>query len=146
MFAFPHRNTFLLFANGISCFFWPTFSERRSKTLRSVRLSKWSPPGLRWNQPIRTWEPQWAIRWKCLLCFSASCRLNAFSHIVSPFNRLQLNWVFLSSVLNFVGDCSFAAPSPYWWKHWMRPPLTTCAALSPMMKSSPLSEYQWIFH
>lgn len=57
--------------------------------------------------------------------------------------QLSLHLVFLSFSMNFVVECSSAVPSLYWWKHWMLPPLTMYAALSPMMKSSHLSEYWW---
>lgn len=53
-------------------------------------------------------------------------------------NQVSISCTF---ILNFVAGCSSAAPCLYWWRRWTPPHLTTCAALSPMMRNSHLSTF-----
>lgn len=66
---------------------------------------------------------------------SVGDKVKMFTH-----SQADLFLVCLPFLMNFVVECSSAAPSLYWWKRWMLPPPTMCAALSPMMKSSHSSE------
>ena len=129
----------------ISFLFWPTFSKRRSETLPTAKVSKWGPPGQQWSQPINSWEPLWEIRWKCLLTGD----LSSLAEVSTLFCFYQCVWKFVFCIcvlMSVVIKCSSAAPSLYWWKHWMLPPLTMCAALSPTRKNSHLSKYLWNYN
>ena len=144
LFFLSHLTHFSRSLVVISFLFWPTFSKRRSEMLPTAKVSKWGLPGRQWSKPINSWEPLWEIRWKCLLTGDLSSLaevsiLFCFYQCV----RNKTEFVFVSFLMSDVIECSSAAPSLYWWKHWMLPPLTMCAALSPMRRSSHLSKWNY---